>query len=44
MDALDKDSSELVELVPEELLTDAKLPGLASALGYVHRPTSQCRG
>ncbi len=38
MDALDKDSSELVELVPEELLTDAKLPGLASALGYVHRP------
>ncbi len=38
MDALDKDSSGLVELVPEALLADARLPGLASALAYVHRP------
>ncbi len=38
MDALVKDSSELVELVPETLLADAHLPGLAEALCYVHRP------
>jgi ATP-dependent DNA helicase RecG len=38
MDALSDDSSELVELVPETLLADANLPGLAEALSYVHRP------
>ena len=38
MDALRDDSSELVELVPESLLTDAKLPTLCDALNYVHRP------
>ena len=38
MDALRDDSSELVELVPESLLVDAKLPSLCEALIYVHRP------
>jgi len=38
MNALGAYSSELVELVPEILLARAKLPSLADALSYVHRP------
>ena len=38
LNALKQNSNDLVELVPESLLADAKLPGLARALSYVHRP------
>jgi ATP-dependent DNA helicase RecG len=38
IDALKAYSSELVELVPEALLVEIKLPRLATALSYVHRP------
>ncbi len=38
MDVFRRDSSELPELVPETLLTEANLPGLVDALSYVHRP------
>lgn len=38
LDALEKDDSQLVELLPGEVLRAVKLPGLATALAYVHRP------
>ncbi|MBL1143226.1 MAG: ATP-dependent DNA helicase RecG [Proteobacteria bacterium] len=36
--ALDNDEQSLVELLPENILADQKLPTLSEALSYVHRP------
>ena len=38
MNALSTDASELIELVPEDLLLEVNLPSLSEALSYVHRP------
>lgn len=38
MDALERDESELLELLPNELLAELGLPELVKALHYVHRP------
>ncbi len=38
MDALENDSTDLVELLPTGLLSELNLPGLGEALSYVHRP------
>ncbi len=38
MDALENDSTDLVELLPPGLLAELNLPELGAALSYVHRP------